>query len=295
MELFQLNSDEFNPQVYYVSYEYYNSTNILESHMHPFPVIMFVEKLSGSCTYVIDGDRHDVRAGDVYLINPGIYHRKLMPPGAEINEVHLAFDRFHISDYPENHLLYPATYARLTLAQEYQADFRRCVDALISDEQFERPLGELFAKSLLLQLFVIAFRCFGSNSARRNEEHSLFVYNGNSHDRVVSALREYLIENYQKNISLSVVAGKMFLSQEYLSRIFKAEIGKSPYTFLTEIRLNKARDLLENTQLSIAQVASHVGYTDVYHFSKLFKKYCGMAPMSYRKNVQTGQKSAQLP
>lgn len=63
----------------------------------------------------------------------------------------------------------------------------------------------------------------------------------------MNSLREFLIENYQKNITFSVFAKNIYLSPEYLSRIFKAEIGKSPYTFLIELRINKAKELLEST------------------------------------------------
>ncbi len=75
----------------------------------------------------------------------------------------------------------------------------------------------------------------------------------------------------------------MYLSPEYLSRIFKSEIGKSPYTFLIELRINKAKELLENTDTPIHIVALQVGYSDAYHFSKQFKRTTSFSPSEYRK------------
>lgn len=76
----------------------------------------------------------------------------------------------------------------------------------------------------------------------------------------------------------------MYLSPVYISKIFKEETGESPINYLIKIRLEKARDILLTSEGgSIKSIANSVGYEDVYHFSKLFKKYYGISPLYYKK------------
>lgn len=90
--------------------------------------------------------------------------------------------------------------------------------------------------------------------------------------------------NYSEKISLDQIAENMYLSPFYISRIFKSETGDTPIRHLINIRLEKAKELLENGfDGSIQEVAAKVGYDDVYHFSKLFKKRFGMPPSKIRR------------
>ena len=60
-------------------------------------------------------------------------------------------------------------------------------------------------------------------------------------------------------------------------------MGKSPNEYIIELRLQFAKSLLDNTNISIKQVSEHVGYNDQYFFSRLFKKHIGISPQEYRK------------
>ena len=76
----------------------------------------------------------------------------------------------------------------------------------------------------------------------------------------------------------------MYLSPFYISRIFKSEIGDTPIHYLINIRLERAKELLESGLAeSVQEVAAQVGYDDVYHFSKLFKKRYGFPPSQAKK------------
>ena len=81
------------------------------------------------------------------------------------------------------------------------------------------------------------------------------------------------------------IAQNMYLSSVYISKIFKEETGESPINYLISLRLEKAKDhLIASESISIKEIAHSVGYDDVYHFSKLFKKYYGLSPLNYRKH-----------
>lgn len=101
---------------------------------------------------------------------------------------------------------------------------------------------------------------------------------------LVEKILDYFEEHYAQKISLDQIAGNMYLSPFYISKIFKAETGETPIHFLIEIRMEKAREmLLGEPGLSIQEAAARVGYEDAYHFSKLFKKKFGVAPSAMRR------------
>ena len=103
----------------------------------------------------------------------------------------------------------------------------------------------------------------------------------------VRRIINYLNENYEQRISLEQIAHNMYLSPVYISKIFKEETGESPINYLIKIRLERAKELLQTTNSrSIKSIAKQVGYDDVYHFSKLFKKYYGISPLYYKKNIR---------
>ncbi|MFR6507913.1 MAG: helix-turn-helix transcriptional regulator [Dorea sp.] len=74
----------------------------------------------------------------------------------------------------------------------------------------------------------------------------------------------------------------------YLSRIFKSEVGTSVITYITDLRIKKAKDLLEHSDLKTFEISDAVGIrADPAYFSVLFKKYTGMSPKSYRNKADS--------
>ncbi|MDN5276704.1 MAG: two-component system, response regulator YesN [Clostridiales bacterium] len=77
----------------------------------------------------------------------------------------------------------------------------------------------------------------------------------------------------------------MYISPYYLSHLFKEELNITFLEYLTMVRMEEAKKLLKDTSLSIVAIASQVGYEDASYFSKVFKKYVGISPAQYRKNL----------
>lgn len=93
----------------------------------------------------------------------------------------------------------------------------------------------------------------------------------------------YIEQHYHEQISLDRVAEEVGLNSEYLSRIFRKEMGQTYSSFLSSLRLNKAKILLCETSDQVQEVAGAVGYYNVSYFSTLFKKEFNMNPYEYRK------------
>ena len=104
--------------------------------------------------------------------------------------------------------------------------------------------------------------------------------------RTILQLTRYLQEHLQEEISLNLLADTFHLSAAYISQLFKSEIGVNFLSYLTNIRMERAKKLLVSTDLPIAEVAEKSGYADYRVFAKAFKKAEGATPSQYRRDFE---------
>ncbi|MCL1844058.1 MAG: AraC family transcriptional regulator [Defluviitaleaceae bacterium] len=97
--------------------------------------------------------------------------------------------------------------------------------------------------------------------------------------RVKQAIR-YITENYAEPMSISMVAASVSLNPVYFGTLFKRETRISFRDYLNTIRINQAEDMLRAGKWNVTEVAQHCGFTDVFYFSRLFKKHKGIPPSS---------------
>ena len=138
-------------------------------------------------------------------------------------------------------------------------------------------IGRYFVmKAYLMQMLVYIIR---SQQPKLLEMQEGYAFESVNKKYVVEQIVNYFEEHYNEKISLERIAQNMYLSTFYISKIFKSETGDAPIRHLINIRLEKAKEILEQTpNLSIKEIAAKVGYEDVYHFSKQFKKHFGISP-----------------
>lgn len=112
-------------------------------------------------------------------------------------------------------------------------------------------------------------------------------------ERTITGLTRYMQEHLAEEVSLSVLAEEFHLSAQYISQLFKNEIGVGFLTYLTNIRMEQAKKLLLSTSLSVAEVSEKSGYGDYRVFTKVFKKSEGVTPSQYRRDFLEDTKSVQ--
>lgn len=116
--------------------------------------------------------------------------------------------------------------------------------------------------------------------------------NSSHHMKLVQRACEYIQENYNNpNISLNTVAAHIALSPTHFSTIFAQEMSLTFIDYLTEIRMEKAKELLVSTDEKIVNIAFNVGYNEPNYLSYLFKKREGLSPKEYRQQKKPGQSS----
>ena len=104
-------------------------------------------------------------------------------------------------------------------------------------------------------------------------------------DRLVELALEYVKEHYQEKITLSQAAAALNVSQGHLSSTFKKQMGKNFSDYVTEMKIEKARELIESYQYMMYEISDMLGFDTQYYFSAVFKKITGYTPKEYENMV----------
>lgn len=138
------------------------------------------------------------------------------------------------------------------------------------DEKVDRTVTEDGLWKALEELLINCINIIGTELKRKQT-------------KPIRMVKEYIEEHYNEPITLELVAERVNLSANYVSAIFRKEMGVTFSDYITAQRMDAATELLRKTDLSIGEIAEQIGYTDVKYFSKLCKKTLGMKPSEYRK------------
>lgn len=103
-------------------------------------------------------------------------------------------------------------------------------------------------------------------------------------NQIVSEAKRYIREHFCETITLQTVAEHVHVSPAWLSKLFKKETNKNFLEYVTDARLDKAKELLQDLNLKVYHISSQVGYQDTIHFSRLFKRKFGLTPQEFRNS-----------
>ena len=101
--------------------------------------------------------------------------------------------------------------------------------------------------------------------------------------RIIYCVKEEIEKNYYKKFSMTQLADTVYVNEDYMGRVFKEVIGQTPLKYHHFIRCEHARELLEDSEISIELIAYKIGYVSTSHFIKLFKSIYGITPFKYRR------------
>ena len=117
---------------------------------------------------------------------------------------------------------------------------------------------------------------------RIRHSHPLGQSTKNLNAPLATRVREYIDEHYVNTLSTALLAQTFFVSEAYLSRLFRQSFGMTLTDYLHQTRIRQARLLLRDTTASIGSIALNVGYTDTGYFSRIFKAHTGLTPTAFR-------------
>ncbi len=126
-----------------------------------------------------------------------------------------------------------------------------------------------------------------SHEIRRSYKNISFIDEQSNHpDEDIVQTQVWLKDNFNNSIVFSEVAKKFDMSVRSFNRRFKNATNVTPLHYLQQIRIETAKDLLKTSNLTLGEIAEHVGYQDLAHFNRLFKRFLSTTPNQYRAMVR---------
>ena len=247
------------------AYSLHNIMQAFPNHFHSFYVIGYIE--SGWRHVVCKGCDYDLGSGSLVIFNPQDNHQC-----SPINNMPLYYRAINIDRKIMEQFAYETTGKGLhpyfsqnvIFDSDIVLSLARLYDLIV--EKAPR-LEKEEAFCFLLEQLILQF-C-DETVQEPSEEREDFL-----------ELQEYFAQHYSENISLEQLANMYGFSKSYLVRSFTRKMGISPYRYLQNVRIEKAKKLLQDGNQSVS-IALDCGFSDQSHFANTFKRFIGLTPSQY--------------
>ena len=268
-------------------FEHRNSTN-QRDHSHEYLQLWYVRK--GECKHYLNGQEYTCAQHGICIIPPFIEHR--IESSADSELICCEFSERFINEaleYKNRGGVFDVAYLEAFFLSENIVDsICRISDekALVIDKLFSSLLREyntyskhsyLFIKADLLKLLAIMASEYDKNMTR--EAGKLY---DKYHDAIDKAIL-YINEHYSEKIYLEDVCRMAMMSTSSFSHIFKQVVGKTFSEYIMDLRLQRASEMLENSDMALSEICFSCGFSDSNYFSRAFKKKHGLSPSQFRK------------
>ncbi len=253
-------------------------------HHHDFCELVIVTR--GSAMHVLEGNEFPVTAGDVFLLQGR--QRHYFYDRQNLDLINIMYDPKKIA-LPENELrrmpgycamfMLEPTYrrqhrfaSRLHLKRVPLAHVEQLAEAMERECAQAKPGYEVALRAKLLELLVYLSRAYTGNGT--TEAHALLRV-GN----VIGALEN----DFSRDWKLEDLVQIAHMSRSNLMRVFRKATGQSPIEYLVRLRIQRAMEMLRNTDLTITEIAMEVGFNDSNYFTRKFRRVLGESPSSFRQ------------
>jgi YesN/AraC family two-component response regulator len=255
--------------VFTLFYQNKEKNFLFNGEKHNFWELTYVDK--GTLYNNIDGKDYITKQGELVFFKKNQYHIQWTDEETPATFITITFDMdFDDSNALSNRIFSVDDEAKSILRNimlEKQDDLYYCSDIIIS-----------YLKILIIRLI--------RSDKLECAIHSLNdVVKTKVENSIISKTLQYIHENINKKISISDIAKHVYLSQSYLSSIFKQSMNITIIDYINKYRLEKSKHLIKSNKYSMTQIAEMLGYTSIHYFSRQFKLNFGISPTAYAASI----------
>lgn len=257
-------------------------------HNHTFFEVSYL--YSGTCKNYIEGINHTMQVGDILILNPCTKHAVQIYDDTSILInfiIRKDFIRHILLDILPKDAIITTFFKRILLENHAQPFmyFRTGTDKTVSSEILKLYEINHSGKNYAKQLSNAAFSAFLIFLLQKHEKNILKVSASELQEDTSIFILEYLQHHYA-DITLQEFADFFNYSPRQIERILKNTVGLNFKEIVQNLRIAKAKQLLENTGLSLERISFEAGFSSLNNFFRVFRKYTGMTPNQYRRTVR---------
>lgn len=230
----------------------------------------------------MDYDPNRIQAGiDAYIIGDGARWRSLLANGQH---------RILMTEFEEclNHIITAAPHKNRALCDLHQRMTHMFFNYFYDNHA---NVHALFAREYSYYDYMASYA--SPESLRKAMEYMMKqvkeLGTGQPPVNDIEKAKSFILDNITESITVKDVADHVCLSAEYFTKLFKKETGQNIKEYITVMKVEAAKDMLEHSNMSVGMVALELGYTNFSHFSQVFRKYVNLTPSEYRAAKEAGQ------
>jgi len=229
--------------------------------------------------------RFNFRKGNIFLIKPKRKFVVQTNSGEQLRAYYLGIDFTKVKKKislitEETELL---VLQKIIYSQDYKMPLQDKLNIGLLLKKLYKEIIEkrasylILAKGYCLECLSLLVRLIQDEEIKKDNKPSSRNY------KIVEKAIKFIEKNYQQKLYLTSLASNVYLSPYHFSRIFKAHTGYSPIRYLNMHRIENAKELLADENLTFSDIAIRTGFNDPFYFSAIFKKIEGFSPLQYKK------------
>lgn len=260
-------SDTSKSNLLYITYTKYENDWPSFLHTHPFTELFLVT--GGVGDFYVENNIYPLKKGDFILVNPNTTHTEKSDEKKPLEYIAVAVDNFSLTLNDSNHFIF-------NCINKY-ADIIRYMDSMLAEQQGDKLYSNRICQNILEIILIEILRITKLNV---DTEPTINA------SKECFKLKKYLDSNYASKITIDDLARLSNLNKYYLIHSFNKYFGSSPINYLCGIRIRAAKELLANSDYSIAQIAQSAGFSSQSYFTQCFMKDCSISPSAYRHKMR---------
>ncbi len=240
-------------------------------HSHDFCEIVYVK--SGTGFLHTNHNRLMIHEGDLLVYSPNFVHSESSLEKEELSLYFCGIDDFHLKDKEKNTIFTDDN--PILKTNDLKNTFEMYFSLLIQELQIKSFYHDEISRSLVKIILNLILRLLAQKDEENFKTNEFYL-----------CARKFIDENFQKIESIEDICKSVYISRYYLTHLFKEYSGISPVQYIISKRMEKAKQLLCDTSLSVHEIAELTGYTEETSFLRTFKKTENMTPSEFRKKTK---------
>lgn len=268
-----LTSGEFKTQlsvdhIYGIIYQMKSHSESIPFHLGPYYELLVIDQ--GELDVIIDSDHQHIKKNDCLILRSDQPYQKQQGSSEMVAYISILFEA---SGIPESALAQP-----MNLGTANRQIIERIIKLAEYPEQFVYPNDEIKLKLATLILQLIQGQTPTAEepitSMRENYENDLF-----------QSILDFLDQNIATHNQVNDLVEHFALSRSTLQNLFKKYLNMTPKNYINQVRLDRSKHMIRNTQMTLSQIADYLGYGSIQYFSRAFSQAFGMSPSQYAKSM----------
>lgn len=243
---------------------------------HNYFELTFVDR--GSLITSINNKHFDLKEREMIFYGPGQFHNQHIEEGNSCSYVTIIFDMVFMNYNMEN------THYEALLNRVFPYDKK--IYSLMKDFVQESSIESPYSNSLMLSILQeIILRLLQGDDSQNKKEKPVNNVRQHYQDELLEKILTYVDDSIYEPITIAEICQKFSMSRSSLQILFKANLDQTPKKYINDLKLEKSKQLIQESKYTISEISLMLGFNSIHYFSRAFTAKYGMAPSEYSKQI----------